>query len=168
MPTTLRLLVLLMLGLKPMPTMLRLFLLLMLGLFGLQPVSYGYDVPVAFVSGAQQIVATSPESQAATAESAASVPLNFSRTRAAWDDSESIGLISNFVAAESGTDLALGSRFAGTRDFANAIGADHLLDPNPLWKEVFQSHVADPTTTFHVNMGGFFRRYACGNDNERN
>jgi hypothetical protein len=80
---------------------LRLLLLLMLGLFGLQPVSYGYDAPVVFISGAQNIVADSPEIGAATAESAAPVPLNFSRTRAVWDNSESIGLISNFVAAES-------------------------------------------------------------------
>ena len=85
-----------------MPTTFRLLFLLMLGLFGLQPVSYGYDAPTAFVSGAQNIVAASPESQAATAETAASVPLNFNRNGAASDTLANIGKISNFVAAESG------------------------------------------------------------------
>ena len=82
-------------------TTLRLLLLLMLGLFGLQPVGYCYDAPVAFVSGAQNIVAASPESQAATAESAASEPLNFNREGTASDRQAETRTFSNFVAAES-------------------------------------------------------------------
>lgn len=57
----------------------------------------------------------------------------------------------------AGANIALGSRYAGLRTFANDIGADHLLDvPESQWQDVFMSHVQDPTTTFHVNMGGFF------------
>jgi hypothetical protein len=84
-----------------MPTTFRLFFLLMLGLFGLQPVSYGYDAPVSFVSEAQNIVAASPEGQAATAESAASVPVNFNREGTASDRQAETRTFSNFVAAET-------------------------------------------------------------------
>lgn len=62
-----------------------------------------------------------------------------------------------FLAADSGANIALGSRYSGLRTFASDIGADHLLDvPNNQWKDVFLSHVDNPSTTFHVNMGGFF------------
>ena len=91
-----------------MPTTLRLFLLLMLGLFGLQPVGYGYDAPVAFASGAQNVVAASPESQDATAESAAPVPLNFNHEGATSDRQAETREVSNFVAAESGLPAARG------------------------------------------------------------
>ncbi len=61
------------------------------------------------------------------------------------------------VAAGGGANIALGSRFSGLRTFASDIGANHLLDlPNNQWKNVFLSHVENPTTTFHINMGGFF------------
>jgi hypothetical protein len=61
------------------------------------------------------------------------------------------------LAAEGGANIALGSRYSGLRTFASDIGADHLLDvPNNQWKDVFLSHVDNPSTTFHVNMGGFF------------
>ena len=61
------------------------------------------------------------------------------------------------LAADSGANIALGSRYSGLRTFASDIGADHLLDvPNNQWKDVFLSHVDNPSTTFHVNMGGFF------------
>ena len=89
-----------------MPTALRLLLLLMFGMFGLQPVSYGYDAPVSFVSEAQNIVAASPESQAATAKSAASEPVNFSREGATSDTQANIRAFSNFVAAETTTTRA--------------------------------------------------------------
>jgi len=61
-------------------------------------------------------------------------------------------------AAESGgANIALGAGNAGTRSFAQTIGANHLLDaPQSQWKSIFQSLVADPSTTFHVNMNGFF------------
>jgi hypothetical protein len=85
-----------------MPTTLRLLLLLMLGLFGLQPVSYSYDAPAAFVSGAQNIVAASPDAESATAETAALVPLNFNRDGAASEGRAETRPISNFVAAASG------------------------------------------------------------------
>ena len=62
-----------------------------------------------------------------------------------------------FLAADTGANIALGSRYSGLRTFASDIGADHLLDvPNNQWKDVFLSHVDNPSTTFHVNMGGFF------------
>jgi hypothetical protein len=62
-----------------------------------------------------------------------------------------------FLAADTGANIALGSRYSGLRTFASDIGADHLLDvPNNEWKDVFLSHVDNPSTTFHVNMGGFF------------
>lgn len=65
--------------------------------------------------------------------------------------------IAEFLAADSGANIALGSRYAGLRTFASDIGADHLLDvPNNQWQDVFMSHVENPSTTFHVNMGGFF------------
>lgn len=61
------------------------------------------------------------------------------------------------LASETGANIALGSRYSGLRTFASDIGADHLLDvPNNQWKDVFLSHVDNPSTTFHVNMGGFF------------
>jgi hypothetical protein len=63
----------------------------------------------------------------------------------------------SLLAAEGGANIALGSRYSGLRTFASDIGADHLLDvPNNQWKDVFLSHVDNPSTTFHVNMGGFF------------
>jgi hypothetical protein len=78
----------------------------MLGLFGLQPVSYGYDAPTAFVSGAQNIVAASLESQAATVGIAAPLPLSFNREGAASGILANIGQTSNFVAAETTTTRA--------------------------------------------------------------
>jgi hypothetical protein len=58
--------------------------------------------------------------------------------------------------ADTGADIALGSRY-GLRPFAYDIGADHLLDiPEEEWKSVFMSHVEDFSTTFHVNMNGFY------------
>ena len=60
-------------------------------------------------------------------------------------------------AADTGANIALGSRYSGLRTFASNIGVDHLLDePNNKWKDAFPSHVDNPSTTFHVNMGGFF------------
>jgi hypothetical protein len=84
-----------------MPTTLRLLFLLMLGFFGLQPVDYGYDAPTALVSGTQNIVAASPERRAANAESAASAPLNFSREGAASDSQAETREFSDFVAGSS-------------------------------------------------------------------
>ena len=56
-----------------------------------------------------------------------------------------------------GTKLALGSRFSGLRTFASDIGAEHLLGvAEHEWKDVFLSHVGNPSTSFHVTMGGFF------------
>jgi hypothetical protein len=67
------------------------------------------------------------------------------------------GISAEFLAADTGANIALGSRYSGLRTFASDIGADHLLDvPNNQWKDVFLSHVDNPSTTFHVNMGGFF------------
>jgi len=69
------------------------------------------------------------------------------------------GEFAKFLAAETGggADIALGSRVGGLRTFASDIGADHLLDvPESEWQDVFLSHVEDPTTTFHVNMTGFY------------
>jgi len=91
-----------------MPTTLRLLLLLMLGLFGLQPVGYAYDGPVTYVSEAGYAVTTDASSQTPNvAESPAQAPSDTSRLRAASDTSESIGQISNLVAAESGGSTAL-------------------------------------------------------------
>jgi hypothetical protein len=57
--------------------------------------------------------------------------------------------------AEEGTKLALGWRIGGLRTFAREIGGEHLLDvPESEWKDVFLSHVNDPSTTFHLNMSG--------------
>jgi hypothetical protein len=107
-----------------MPTALRLLFLLMLGLFGLQPVSYGYDAPTAFVSGAQNIVAASLESQAATVGIAAPLPLSFNREGAASGILANIGQTSNFVAAETAAQpVALGLKATGLEDFAAARGA---------------------------------------------
>ena len=108
-----------------MPTTLRLFFLLMLGFFGLQPVSYGYDAPGSFASGAQNIVAASPESQAAIAESAAPVPLNFNREGAASDRQADTREFFNFVAAE--TEAGAVAKYGATpegRPFTKHYGTE--------------------------------------------
>ena len=107
--------------LRPMPTTLRLLLLLMLGLLGLQSVGYAYDAPVSFVSGAQNIVADSPEIGAVTVESAAALLVNLNCEGATSDTQAETRSISNFVAAESGgADIALGFKNAGTQSFVNS------------------------------------------------
>jgi hypothetical protein len=52
-----------------MPTTLRLFLLLLLGLFGLQPASYAYDAPGTYVSEAGYAATTNVPSQKTSVES---------------------------------------------------------------------------------------------------
>ena len=53
--------------------------------------------------------------------------------------------------------VALGSRFAGLREFARLNNLKHLLDlGQDEWKEKFLEHVEDSSTTFHVSSEGFF------------
>lgn len=85
-----------------MPTTLRLLLLLMLGFFGLQSVGYAYDAPVAYVSEAGYAVTTDASSQTPNvAESPAQALSETSRLPTTWATSEAIGQILNFVAAKS-------------------------------------------------------------------
>ena len=52
-----------------------------------------------------------------------------------------------------GCKIALGKR-NGLRNWANKIGADHLLnDPN--WQSTFLGLIGQGGTTFHVNLSGF-------------
>jgi hypothetical protein len=52
-----------------------------------------------------------------------------------------------------GCKIALGKR-EGLRNWANKIGADHLLgDPN--WRNTLLGLIGQPGNTFHVNLSGF-------------
>ena len=42
------------------------------------------------------------------------------------------------------------------------------MSQNPSWQNVLMSHVQNPTTTFHVNMAGFYGDTTRGNDTQRN
>lgn len=60
-------------------------------------------------------------------------------------------------ATKPGEHIALGMRINRLRDFAQQIGAKHLLDaPEHLWKSEFLKLLADPSTKFSLNMKGFF------------
>ena len=159
-----------------MPTTLRLLQLLMLGIFGLQPVSYGYDASVTFVSGAQNIVAASSEIGTATSESAAPVPLNFNREGAASDRQAETRTFSNFVAAESAPaarvfwsggsaaktaaadwagangGMTLEMKGAGRQleNFAQAMDWAHA---GPLWESASGKFATEASGEVHVFLG---------------
>jgi hypothetical protein len=86
-----------------MPTTLRLLFLLMLGLFGLQPVGYAYGLPSALVSEMQYTATITTETAANTVESPVQAASNSDSERAALDRQAETRSFSNFVASESGT-----------------------------------------------------------------
>jgi hypothetical protein len=94
-----------------MPTTLRFLFLLMLGLIGLQSVAYSYPV-INFVSPAEQCTYVSTvQIQVVAGESAAPVPLYPDRVRATAYPQADFRSTENFIAAETtaartGTELS--------------------------------------------------------------
>lgn len=86
-----------------MPTTLRFLFLLLLGLLGLQPVAYSYAA-INFVSSTEQCTyVPTTHSQASSAETAASVPLCLDRDRAGSASQANLRPTANFIAAETVT-----------------------------------------------------------------
>jgi hypothetical protein len=115
-----------------MPTALRFLFLLVLGLLGLQPAAYTYDA-VDFVSSAEQCAYVSTaHNQVATVESAASEPFCPDRVGVASDSQANLCPTANFIAAENTAGDAVfwsgrqGANKAAAEAFAKSTGGTTL------------------------------------------
>jgi len=113
-----------------MPTTLRLILLLTLGLLGLQPVGYAYGVASVLVSEVQYAATVSSEIEANAVESPAQMSSNSGSDKAAWDSHADTREISDFVAAESGGLETMGFKPPpGTRQIPEGIPDSWRIKP---------------------------------------
>jgi hypothetical protein len=136
-----------------MPTTLRFLFLLLLGLLGFRPFSNAYDA-VGFVSSAEQCTyASTIPIQAAAAKSAVSLPLFPDGARAASTSQADLRPTKNFIAAETGTTTLY--RAVGPAELADIDATSALRNLGSAEGKYFTTSAADASSYAKQAVNGF-------------